>query len=137
MLLENLVDKDGRPLTEIWPQVRLFQDVQDILDRNRLLIAEINHNHQLGTNVALERNVPMLRELNSNIGRVVQSYKEAADSFVTALFPATSQADAQQHAAAQQMQEGLVPGQPQAHPPQQPHCNQTQQTADPSSVQQP
>jgi hypothetical protein len=137
MSLENLVDKDGRPLTEIWPQVRLFQDVQDILDRNRILIAEINHNHQLGTNVALERNVPMLRELNSNIAKVVQSYKKAADSFVTALFPVTSEADAQQHAAAQQMPEGPIHCQPQPHQPQQHTYNQTQQTADPSSVQQP
>lgn len=83
MSFDHLVDREGRPLTQIWPAVRQFQDVQDILDRNRVLIAEINHNQQLGTNVALERNVPMLRELNGNIARVVQLYQEAADSFVT------------------------------------------------------
>lgn len=81
---ERLVDRQGRPLSQIWPAVKQFQDVQDVLDRNRVLIAEINHNHQLGTNVALERNVPMLRELNGNIAKAVQLYKEAADSFVSA-----------------------------------------------------
>lgn len=85
MTLDSLVDKNGRPLHQIWPGVRKFQDVQDILDRNRVLIAEINHNHELGTNAALERNVPMLRELNANIAKVVQLYRESADSFVQAV----------------------------------------------------
>jgi Early Flowering 4 domain len=82
MSFEALVDKHGRPLAQIWPAVKQFQEVQDILERNRLLIAEINHNHQQGTHVALERNVPMLRELNQNIAKVLELYKEAADSFV-------------------------------------------------------
>lgn len=86
MSLDNLVDKHGRPLAQVWPAVKQFQEVQDILERNRVLIAEINNNHQLGTSVALERNVPLLRELNSNIGKVVQLYQEAADSFVSNLF---------------------------------------------------
>lgn len=116
MSLENLVDKHGRPLIEIWPQVRQFQDVQDVLDRNRLLIAEINHNHQLGTNVALERNVPMLRELNGNIAKVVQSYKEAADSFVTALFPQGAEADAQGQGHG--LQQAHMAGQPVGMPQQ-------------------
>ena len=85
MSFDHLVDREGRPLTQIWPAVRQFQDVQDILDRNRVLIAEINHNQQLGTNVALERNVPMLRELNGNIAKVVSLYQEAADSFSSSL----------------------------------------------------
>lgn len=83
MSFESLVDKQGRPLAQIWPAVKQFQEVQDLLDRNRLLIAEITHNHEQGTHTALERNVPMLRELNQNIARVLQLYKHAADSFVT------------------------------------------------------
>lgn len=82
MSFDTLVDKQGRPLSQVWPAVRQFKEVQDILDRNRLLIAEINQNHQQGTHVALERNVPMLRELNQNIAKVLELYQQAADSFV-------------------------------------------------------
>lgn len=82
MSFDTLVDKQGRPLSQIWPAVGQFQEVQDVLDRNRLLIVEINQNHQQGTQVALERNVPMLRELNQNIAKVLELYQQAADSFV-------------------------------------------------------
>lgn len=82
MSFETLVDKQGRPLAQIWPAVKQFQEVQDLLDRNRLLIAEITHNHQQSTQTSLERNVPMLQELNQNIARVLELYKHAADSFV-------------------------------------------------------
>jgi Early Flowering 4 domain len=100
MSFDNLVDRHGRPLFQVWPAVKQFQDVQDILDRNRVLIAEINHNHQLGTSESLERNVPMLRELNGNIAKVVQLYQEAADSFVGNLF-SPGEAGAQPPAQAQ------------------------------------
>ena len=82
MSFDTLVDKQGRPLSQVWPAVSQFQEVQDILDRNKLLIAEINQNHQQGTHVALERNVPMLRELNQNIAKVLELYQQAAASFV-------------------------------------------------------
>jgi hypothetical protein len=95
MSFDALVDREGRPLSQIWPAVSQFQTVQDILDRNRVLIAEINHNHQLGTHVALERNVPMLRELNSNIAKVLELYKEAADSFVQSFFSPSTEPEAQ------------------------------------------
>lgn len=62
-------------------QVRRFQEVQDVLDRNRVLIAEIHHNHQVGSQIALERNVPMLRELNGNVEKAVALYEKAAQSF--------------------------------------------------------
>ena len=85
MPLKYLVDKNGRPLYHIWPGVQKFQDVQDIFDRNRVLIAEVNLNHHAGSSEALERNVPMLRELNSNIAKVIELYREAAECFVEAL----------------------------------------------------
>ena len=36
----------------------------------RLLIAEVNANHELRTPDALARNVPLIRELNGNVSRV-------------------------------------------------------------------
>lgn len=85
MSLDSLTDASGRPLEQVWPAVKHFQEVQDLLERNRCLIAEINHNHEVGTNVALQRNVPMLRELNANIAKIVQMYRYTAESFVTAV----------------------------------------------------
>jgi Early Flowering 4 domain len=121
MSFDSLVDCQGRPLTQIWPAVKQFQEVQDVLDRNRVLIAEINHNHQLGTHVALERNVPMLRELNGNVAKAVQLYKEAADSFVVGVMgqehtgTGTAQPNGQdpQHAMQpQQPSQSMQPRQP-------------------------
>jgi len=80
--MQHLVDKHGRPLHQVWPGVAKLEGVQLLLDRNRVLIAEVNQNHATGTAVALERNVPMLRELNANIAKVVALYREAADGFV-------------------------------------------------------
>jgi NAD(P)H-dependent flavin oxidoreductase YrpB (nitropropane dioxygenase family) len=93
MPFETLVDKHGRPLSQLWPEVSKFQQVQDLLDRNRLLVAEISHNHQLGTHSALERNVPMLQELNQNIARVLQLYKNAADTFAACFDMPTSRGE--------------------------------------------
>jgi Early Flowering 4 domain len=115
MSFDSLVDCQGRPLTQIWPAVKQFQEVQDVLDRNRVLIAEINHNHQLGTHVALERNVPMLRELNGNVAKAVQLYKEAADSFVVGVMgqehngAGTAQPNGQEQQHAVQPQQLLSP----------------------------
>lgn len=98
MSFETLVDKQGRPLSQIWPAVSQFQEVQDTLDRNELLIAEINQNHQQGTHVALERNVPMLRELNQNIAKVLELYQRAAESFVQSFNPPVSAGETPQGA---------------------------------------
>ena len=127
MSFDTLVDRQGRPLSQVWPAVQQFQDVQDILDRNRVLIAEINHNQQLGTNVALERNVPMLKELNTNIARVVELYQGAADSFVTTLF-SPNEGDAEhQHVLPLQQQLQQAHAQPQPQQQQQQHIQQQQQ----------
>ncbi|KAG0489176.1 hypothetical protein HPP92_007987 [Vanilla planifolia] len=47
-----------------------FGQVQSILDQNRLLINEINQNHESKTPDNLCRNVSLIKELNSNIQRV-------------------------------------------------------------------
>ena len=81
------IAQQGRPVAQIWPDVTEFQHAQDLLDRNRLLIAEIAQNHEQGTHSAVERNVPLLQELNENIARVIDLYKHAADSFVASFDP--------------------------------------------------
>ncbi|KAL5160621.1 Protein ELF4-LIKE 4 [Glycine soja] len=54
---------------------------QDILNQNRLLINEINQNHESKMPDNLSRNVGLIRELNSNIRRVVDLYADLSNSF--------------------------------------------------------
>ncbi|KAJ3673629.1 hypothetical protein LUZ60_005621 [Juncus effusus] len=58
-----------------------FVQVQSILDQNRLLINEINQNHESKQPDNLGRNVGLIRELNNNIRRVVDLYAEISSSF--------------------------------------------------------
>ncbi|KAF4368939.1 hypothetical protein CsatB_012369 [Cannabis sativa] len=58
-----------------------FVQVQDILDQNRLLISEINQNHESKIPDNLNRNVGLIRELNNNIRRVVDLYADLSTSF--------------------------------------------------------
>ncbi len=61
-----------------WVGFGKLDAVQDILDRNKLLISEINHNHELRTPEALLRNVTLIRELNGNMATVVEAYRQLA-----------------------------------------------------------
>ncbi|XP_027124641.1 protein ELF4-LIKE 3-like isoform X1 [Coffea eugenioides] len=58
-----------------------FLQVQNILDQNRLLINEINQNHESKIPDHLTRNVGLIRELNNNIRRVVDLYADLSNSF--------------------------------------------------------
>mmetsp|Transcript_15486 Transcript_15486/g.21372 ORF Transcript_15486/g.21372 Transcript_15486/m.21372 type:complete len:92 (+) Transcript_15486:254-529(+) len=53
-----------------------FVTVQGILDRNKLLINEINANQEAKCLEGLERNEKLIQELNNNIQQVVELYKE-------------------------------------------------------------
>ncbi|GAB2267765.1 Protein ELF4-LIKE 3 [Dionaea muscipula] len=64
---------------------RNFVQVQDILDQNRLLIKEINQNHESRIPDNLTRNVGLIRELNSNIRRVVDLYADLSHSFIKSM----------------------------------------------------
>ncbi|GFP85721.1 protein elf4-like 4 [Phtheirospermum japonicum] len=57
-----------------------FVQVQNILDQNRLLINEINQNHESKIPDNLSRNVGLIRELNNNIRRVVDLYADLSGS---------------------------------------------------------
>ena len=58
-----------------------FVQVQNLLDQNRLLINEINQNHESKIPDNLNRNVGLIRELNNNIRRVVDLYSDLSSSF--------------------------------------------------------
>ena len=58
-----------------------FVQVQNIFDRNRVLINEINQNHESKVPDNLSRNVGLIRELNNNIRRVVDLYSDLSSNF--------------------------------------------------------
>jgi hypothetical protein len=58
-----------------------FVQAQSILDQNRLLINEINQNHESRAPRNLTRNVGLIRELNCNARRVVGLYADLSASF--------------------------------------------------------
>ncbi|KAJ7521245.1 hypothetical protein O6H91_19G043700 [Diphasiastrum complanatum] len=59
-----------------------FSRVQNLLDHNRLLISEINRNHETKLPESLTRNVTLIRELNNNISKVVELYSNLTAAFV-------------------------------------------------------
>jgi hypothetical protein len=63
-----------------------FVQVQSLLDQNRTLIDEINQNHESKVPAHLSRNVGLIRDLNSNIRRVVDLYAN-----LSSLFPAAAE----------------------------------------------
>ncbi|WVZ79402.1 hypothetical protein U9M48_026982, partial [Paspalum notatum var. saurae] len=58
-----------------------FVEVQNLLDQNRILINEINQNHESKVPADLSRNVRLIRELNNNIRRVVDLYADLSSLF--------------------------------------------------------
>ncbi|KAJ4717809.1 ELF4-like 4 [Melia azedarach] len=64
---------------------RSFGQVQDILDQNRLLIDEINQNHESKVPVNLTRNVGLIKELNNNIKRVVHLYTDLSSNITRSM----------------------------------------------------
>lgn len=76
--LGNGTQLDGKVLQTFQ---KSFGQVQNILDQNRLLINEINQNHESKIPDKLSRNVGLIRELNNNIRRVVDLYADLSTSF--------------------------------------------------------
>lgn len=70
-----------------------FVQVQNILDQNRLLINEINQNHESKVPDNLSRNVGLIRELNNNIRRVVGVYSDLSSNFCKSMDNASSEGD--------------------------------------------
>jgi hypothetical protein len=72
---------------------RCSGQVQGILEHNRVLIQEIKQNQESDEDSDLNRNVALIRELNSNIARVGSLYSDLSAAFAKGT-PAARAADA-------------------------------------------
>ncbi|XP_022842526.1 protein ELF4-LIKE 3-like [Olea europaea var. sylvestris] len=69
-----------------------FVQVQNIFDQNRLLINEINQNHESKMPDNLSRNVGLIRKLNNNIRTVADLYADLSTNFTKSM-DASSEGD--------------------------------------------
>ncbi|XP_016460484.1 protein EARLY FLOWERING 4 [Nicotiana tabacum] len=60
-----------------------YRQVQSVLDRNRLLIQQVNENHQSRTHNSMVQNVGLIQELNGNISKVASLYSDFNTDFRT------------------------------------------------------
>ncbi|KAK8277700.1 hypothetical protein V6Z11_D10G292500 [Gossypium hirsutum] len=60
-----------------------FKQVQSVLDRNRMLIQQVNDNHQSKNPDNMVKNVALIQELNGNISKVVSLYSDMSSNFST------------------------------------------------------
>ncbi|KAH1045392.1 hypothetical protein J1N35_036176 [Gossypium stocksii] len=75
-------DFDGNP--EAWATLdKNFKQVQSVLDRNRMLIQQVNDNHQSKNPDNMVKNVALIQELNGNISKVVSLYSDMSSKFST------------------------------------------------------
>ncbi|KAI3939086.1 hypothetical protein MKX01_001954 [Papaver californicum] len=58
-----------------------FQQVQTVLDQNRILIQQVNENHQSKIPHNLAKNVALIRDININISKVASFYTELSTNF--------------------------------------------------------
>ena len=90
-----------------------FVQVQSLLDQNRVLINEINQNHESRAPGNLTRNVGLIRELNNNIRRVVGLYADLSASFARNMDASSSDGDSSgtlRSAAGRASQKRVRPG---------------------------
>lgn len=67
---------------EAWEMLsKIIQDVQSLLQRNRILIQQVNENHQSKIHDNIVKNVALIREINCNICKVRSLYSDLAFIF--------------------------------------------------------
>ncbi|KDP46495.1 hypothetical protein JCGZ_08467 [Jatropha curcas] len=67
---------------EVWNTLcKSFRQVQSVLDQNRDLIHQVNENHQSRIPDNMAKNVPLIREINRNISKVISIYSDLSVNF--------------------------------------------------------
>lgn len=79
------MDEAGEGDPEAWATFnKSFRQVQSVLDRNRMLIQEVNENQQSRMPDNMVKNVSLIQELNGNINKVVSIYSDLNSNFTNA-----------------------------------------------------
>ncbi|XP_047339800.1 protein EARLY FLOWERING 4-like [Impatiens glandulifera] len=79
-------DIGNRERREVWGALaEKFNQVQMILDRNRVLIKQVNENQESMIHENLVKNVAMIQEINSNISTVASLYSDLSANFSNSL----------------------------------------------------
>ncbi|KAL9259152.1 EARLY FLOWERING 4-like protein [Drosera capensis] len=83
--LQTLADDNGGDAGSdpaVWSEFeRSFSEVQTVLDRNRVLIQQVNENQRSRIADNLVKNVRLIQEINGNIGKVLGLYSDLSESF--------------------------------------------------------
>ncbi|KAH7863481.1 hypothetical protein Vadar_018044 [Vaccinium darrowii] len=75
-------DDDGECDKEVWNTLSdNFRRVQSVLDQNRVLIQQVNENHQSKIPDNLAKNVTLIQEINANISKVMSMYSDLSVNF--------------------------------------------------------
>ncbi|KAF9676930.1 hypothetical protein SADUNF_Sadunf08G0054500 [Salix dunnii] len=78
-------NKEDEVDDEVWATFNnSFRQVQSVLERNRVLIQQVNENHQSRIPGNMVKNVSLIQELNGNISKVVGLYSDLNSNFSTA-----------------------------------------------------
>ncbi|KAM3373967.1 protein EARLY FLOWERING 4 [Capsicum galapagoense] len=82
----NVYESDGEEAeendTEAWETIsKYILEVQSVLDQNRVLIQQVNENHQSKLPDNLVKNVALIRDINSNISKVSRLYSNLSVDF--------------------------------------------------------
>nr|WCL15313.1 early flowering 4-like 8 [Diospyros sp. 'deyangshi'] len=81
--------------TEVWSSFTdNFLQVQSVLDRNRVLIQQVNENHQSKIHENLVQNVALIQEINGNISKIVSLYSDLSTNFSTVFHQRNAAVDA-------------------------------------------
>ncbi|KAI3849451.1 hypothetical protein MKW92_011832 [Papaver armeniacum] len=79
---DDQVEIEEEEESEVWKTIsKSFQEVQAILDQNRILIQQVNENHQSKIPQNLAKNVALIRDININISKVASIYTELSTNF--------------------------------------------------------
>ncbi|XP_019460518.1 PREDICTED: protein ELF4-LIKE 3-like isoform X2 [Lupinus angustifolius] len=75
-------DDDEECDGEAWNTLsRNFRQAQSVLDQNRVLIEEVNRNHESKIPDNMAKNVGLIQKINSNISKVLSIYSDLSSSF--------------------------------------------------------
>ncbi|KAG8390109.1 hypothetical protein BUALT_Bualt01G0049400 [Buddleja alternifolia] len=79
-----------------------FRQVQSVLDRNRILIQQVNENHQSKVHNNLVKNVALIQEINGNISKVASLYSDLSSNFSSTFHRRNSGGEAKSNSEEQQ-----------------------------------